>query len=786
MVICIVIGLYFPAFSQHNVEKGILDLSNAKFESGETFELEGDWEFYWKSLIQPGEFDTSNISYRYFPQLWTSEDGLESYGYATYHLKILLPDDPSQLALTIPDFYSAYQMYVNGELFSNNGTVATNAEDYTPHWLPKTVALDQPENRTLDIVLQIANFDHSKGGSAQQITIGSADVLFKNREKETGYAYLLTGSLLMGGLFFLGLYLFGRHDTPILYFSLFCMVYSYRIIGFGIYALHPLIPDAPWILTLKLEYITLFLSPYLFGLYLRTLYPNETSKLLVDILSWISISCAVISLVFPPFYFTQLVLPFFAILSAYIFYAAWVYIKAVQNKRDGSQFALASTGVVFVVLLWNILQYIGVTKANLLFTFFGYLSFFFFQSLILSYRFASYLKKSKLRAEAASTAKSQFLSTMSHEIRTPLNAVIGLSGLMINTDLNREQEEFAKTIKRSGENLLHIINNILDFSKIESGNLDVEDIEVRPEELVDEVIDLLTPLSQQKGLDILKEIDETIPDYIRTDGRLVQQVLINLMGNSIKFTEKGHIKVHVRCGKETSKKGNLEFDISDTGIGITEEQSGKLFKQFSQVDASTSRKYGGTGLGLAISKKIVNALGGSIWLDKNTTSGSTFSFSIDYAKSNKKHSPSTEVDYLVAHFGDLNNASPKNSESILIVEDNLVNQVVAAKILERLGLTSDIAQNGSEALEMTLHKKYDVILMDVEMPVMDGLVATQKIREREASTNHRSTIIALTANAMQEDKEKCLAAGMDDFIPKPITIRSVQDTLVKWIKTFKN
>ena len=776
----------YASFAQPVAKKGVFDISDINLLTSPSFNLEGEWEFYWNELKAPGTFDSTEVTYIQFPTLWNDNEGFDAFGYATYRLRVLLPEHSPPVGFTIPDFYSAYAMYVNGELFSVNGKVGTSKDSYTPHWLPKTLALMPPKTGELDIVLHISNFDHSKGGASQQIVLGTDEALFNWREKEIGYSYLLTGSLLMGGLFFLGLYLFGRHDMPILYFSLFCIVYSYRIFGFDIYALHALVPNVPWIVTLRLEYITLFLSPYLFGLYTRTLYPKESSQIMMDILSWICLLCIAISLFLPPFYFTQLVLPFFIILSAYIFYAFWIYAKATQNKRDGSGFALASTGVVFVVLFWNILQYFGFVEKSLLLNFTGYLSFFFFQSLILSYRFASYLKRAKLRAEAASTSKSQFLSTMSHEIRTPLNAVIGLSGLMINTDLDKEQEEFAKTIKRSGENLLHIINNILDFSKIENGNLEVEDEEVRLELLIDEVIDLLSPLSQRKGLEIIKKIDSSMPHFIYTDGRLVQQVLINLVGNAIKFTDQGSVTIHAHESTEEKYRGNIQFDVIDTGIGVTEEQSGKLFRRFSQVDASASRKYGGTGLGLAISKKIVQALEGDIWLNQNSDKGSVFSFKISAKKSNRIYYPASDISFTRTNQINIFDSVDQEKLTILIVEDNLVNQVVAQKMLERLGFESDIAQNGKEALAMTQQKHYNIILMDIEMPVMDGFEATKHMRERDHRLNQHSTIIAMTANAMQEDKERCLAAGMDDFISKPVTLNSIESVLSKWVNTFKN
>lgn len=887
-------------------KKSVFDLSSYNFETRSSVELSGDWYFFWNQLLPPSDVDTLQGEIKPFTALWNNNPKLHSYGAATYTATLYLPGNRPPLALDIPDFYSSYRLFMNGKEISRNGNPALKKESYKPYWLPKTIALGELPSDTLELVLHVANFHHKKGGTYKAIKIGTAENLFEARYLEYGYAFVLTGALLMGGLFFFGLYLFGRHETTILYFSMFCIVYSYRIIGFGSYPLHFLLQDIPWIVTLKLEYITLFLSGYLFGIYTLNLYPRETSKKLIYFLSGISLTFMAVSLFLPPSIFTYLVTPYFVVLIFYIVYAFWVYIKAAINKSVGAPFALGSTGIVFLVFLYQISVYFGLVEEFLLLNFVGYLSFFFFQSLILSYRFAEFLKIAKIQAEESSLAKSQFLSTMSHEIRTPLNAVIGLSGLLSDSGLNEKQKEYSHTIKRSGESLLSIINNILDYSKIESGKLELEESEFNLRELIEMVFDLTASINIKENFELIYRLEDNVPEFIIGDSTRLQQVLLNLVANAIKFTSEGYVLVSVSLNDDDSTI--LKFSVKDTGIGIPENRMNRLFRSFSQVDASSTRKYGGTGLGLVISKKIVEAMGGVISVQSIINKGSMFSFTIPFVASPRKTDaiPSSvlkgksifilddnltnldilklqlekaeivvdtfsEPKYLLSKvdslhhydFGILDMQMPEydgiqvaseirkysnkgslplvllssvhelenevqkkmfnlyltkpikqtqllnNLErifittsksktekikpdlassfrgatiSILIAEDNLINQKVAIRILERLGLTADIAQDGQHAIDMVQEKKYDLIFMDMEMPVLDGLEATRKIKLIEKSLPKSPRIIAMTANALPGDRERCLQAGMDDFVSKPITIESIKTILKKWFR----
>jgi PAS domain S-box-containing protein len=379
-------------------------------------------------------------------------------------------------------------------------------------------------------------------------------------------------------------------------------------------------------------------------------------------------------------------------------------------------------------------------------------------------------------AESANRAKSEFLANMSHEIRTPLNGVIGLADLLLKTELDEKQTQFVELLRESGTSLLYVINDILDFSKIEAGKLEFESLNFNVKTLVQNQLNQFRMRAEDKLLVLESSIDPTLPTALRGDPSRLGQVLTNLISNAVKFTDNGTIAVAARLRSLQDNVCTVEFSVEDSGIGMERDQISHLFQPFTQADGSTARKYGGTGLGLSICKRLAELMGGQIGVESTPGKGSRFWFTAPLPVS------TTAVDSFLHQAKNSMIQASTESKRILVAEDSPVNQFIVKAMIESLGHAAHVVTNGREAVDAVSRSNYDLILIDCQMPVMDGFEATRLIRDLEKRRNRRTPIIAFTASLMSEDRVRCEEADMDGVIGKPATIETIQKDLNYWLK----
>ena len=744
-------------------QHGILDLRKADLFT-KPLPLNGEWGFYWNRLLSPDSLPAVAPTYVSYPALWKditlNGEKIPSQGYATYTLTILLPAKRPRIGMEIPDTYCSFKLFINGVPQVQNGQPATTREAAQPFWSTKDIVLPAGTPDTQLMVVQIANFWHARGGPYKEILIGDKDQLFLKKYRDTAYDFMLAGCLFMGGLFFLGLFVFGRHDKAILYFALFCIVFSYRMVGTSHYALHSLFSDLNWFVTTRIEYLTLSIGIALFSVYTRKLYPEDSHPIVMKAMVWFCVFYSGLVLFTPTLIFTRFLLYFLLVMFLCIAYAMYVYLQAARHRRSGSLFALLSTAVMLFIFLLMNLHYFGIIPDLRLLLFIGYISFFFLQSLSLSHRFAHTFRQATYLAQQGLRAKSEFLSTMSHEIRTPLNAVIGMTHLLLRNQPRADQEEDLGVLLFSANNLLSIVNNILDYNKIEEGKIGFEQIPFDLSAISRNIVAGLKNTTDEKGIALLIEIDPQLNKRLLGDPTRTSQVITNLVHNAIKFTREGSVCLSLTVDSVWQDALTITVRITDTGIGIAPEKQQMIFDRFTQADSSTSRSYGGTGLGLAITKKILELQGVILQLTSAPGKGSCFYFTQTFPIS-------TEI----VNIEKRDNPAVAGKEQllsgihILLVEDNPLNVLVAQTMLEINGAIVEVATNGAEALERLDASRHQLILMDLHMPIMDGYEATILLRRRGETL----PIIALTASTPKEVESEAFAAGLNDVMVKPFS-----------------
>ena len=768
-------GVFLVLFSSasyaQSSKQGEMDLRKVDFENTNNHvELSGDWGFYWQKLLNPNQITSTTTPDYYIPLIktWNKHEQLDipfkAFGYATYVLKVYInhKDNP-QLSFFLPATYSSYKLWINGKEFSHNGIVATNKEDYKPHWLP-VKKLYIPQSDTLQLVLQIANFDHYRGGISQPIIVGNIGYVESIWETELSITLILTGILVMVSLIFFGLYFLGQSDGVIIYFALYCLFYIYRLVGVDrIYYLHQIFPNLDFRITFFLEYFTIYFCIYLFTGFLRALYTGQS--IIVKYIGYISLGYIAL-LIFTPIYFISFVSQFFFfIILFFVGYNLYMALVSLFKKNKGSVFALLSMSSIGMSVGLNILSYFGLVASSPLYLFFGYFGFILFQTLILSHRFVYSFRKAREEAEQGAKAKSAFLANMSHEIRTPLNGVIGFTDLLMKTKLDTTQRQYMSTVFQSATSLLDIINDILDFSKIEAGKLELAVERTDIYELVSQVTDMVNFQATQKNLEVILNIPPDIPRFIWIDVVRMRQILINLLSNAVKFTEKGEIELKVEIlGEVKPTQNTFRFSVKDTGVGIDPKNQEKIFQAFSQEDSSTTRKFGGTGLGLTISNKLLSLMQSTLKVESEQNKGTTFCFELN----------------LNSEVGEVEDW--KNLEvfkRVLIADDNLTNRSLLKSMLDLRNIGYEEAASGQEVLNLLdKGEKFDLLIIDYHMPLMDGLQTVRIIRQKPEYGESQLPIIMLhSSNDYEYINAECDKLHINQRLVKPVIVQQVYQCL---------
>lgn len=797
----------------------VLDLRGLNDSQLDRISLDGPWRFYHQRFLHdPRQPDLENQSgLLHLSGSWNGQRvagepvPVDSCG--TYVLKVILPDsyfhEPTPLVLELGEVGSASSVFVNGKLLGQRGRPDCNPV----HEIPNTRTaryVFQPTAPVLHIYIQVSNANYWKGGIWHPIYLGRAQWMFYKGFINQGLKVGLLAVLLVMGIYHLSFALFRKSAIGPFFFGLVCMLVSFRLSIIGQKYLLYILPSLTWIWQIRLEYISLVFSLTVFAFYLYYLFPTLFPRQLLQLMSGIGGFYILFLLLTSTRIFTQTMIFFQIYMIAYSIYATVKVGWGVYRGRAGA-FSVLVGGVILILTVVNDILMTNETIESIQLGELGMMVFIFSNAMVIARRAAQTLLAKELlsgelkkknrslnqlnqelldlkdnlevqvrqrtiqlegaldRAETATRAKSMFLANMSHEIRTPLNAIMGFTELLEDTGLNDAQYREVDQVQRSSHHLLEIVNDILDFSRIEAGHLKIK---VEPGNLIELLQSIIISLRQQaerqhNQFDLV--VDDRIPETLVYDSLRLNQILMNLVNNAHKFTESGKVQVHVRILAERDSIFSIRFKVEDTGIGIAREQQKQIFESFGQVDSDLNRTYGGTGLGLSIARMLLALMNSELNLKSEIGEGSCFWFDLEMSRSNKS--------LLREKIKKTINALPGMPEMrVLLVDDNEDNRMLAARFLRKWGIVFSESVDGRDALDCFESGKFDIILMDLQMPNMDGYESTRQIRKFDQDI----IIIAMTAAALNEVREEALAAGMNEFLTKPFRSADLHAMLYKF------
>jgi signal transduction histidine kinase/CheY-like chemotaxis protein len=748
-------------------------LSDTYFSDPEVLDLKGRWRFYWQQFIDPelSSKTTERPVFMDFNQKWSGLPELKkSYhakGYATYELNIISSKYSKELALRVPEFYSAYSLYLNGELMLKNGQVGTDPSSSEPYWLPKVSAIELQKGANR-LVLHVSNFEHHEGGAVASISIGPSETLFFYKNMAVSGSLFIAGTFLIAAVFSLMVYFFQKLDFAFLFFGLFALTYMYRVVGTDTYILHEVFNSLKWYTMIRLEYLSLFLSVIFFTYFYKNLFARRAPEWFFHTIIIFSLVMA-LSVMLPPRTFTAFIDYYLIFIALAILVASVYYLRTIRKVNTMSLFSTISVFSLIVVVALKISAFFGFDGSHLFLSFLGYLVFIICQTIALSQRFGHNMRLHIAQSETEVVSQQNFMNSVSHELKTPMNAIMGMTEFLSRSKLDSDQKAKLETIRKNSEQLNNLLLDLLNFSAIDTGSLRLEIRKFALKEVVNKAIEQVGA-KDSSNINFKLKYDNNIPEELAGDPDRLGQVIFHILSNAFKFTNKGNVNCSMKMESVEGNSVNLKLTVQDTGIGIKSEDLDKVIRAFNQGNEGNTRTHGGTGLGLTISSNIVDLMGGELWIDSEFGQGTTVvcDFVLKTPRLNlSKHATELKEEYNEKIEG----------LKILYAEDNPINQKLLVMIMKSMGYEVDIANNGLEAWEMALTKRYQIIFMDVQMPKMDGIEATKRIVMDQPE---RPIIIAVTANAEVADQKRCIEAGMNDFIPKPFNAKMLRDAIKKW------
>jgi two-component system, sensor histidine kinase len=769
-IVCVLVLVCQFGYAQHKKPKvdtsfassaTIIDLTSGKEK---IIKLDQEFDFYYKQLFTTNASGLLKTNKKLkITDSWekvvaaSNSDENVNIGYGTYHARVVVPENfKNDLSLFVPSLKTSYKLYINGNLWLYEGNVATSKEQSVPVYRTR-IGYPLAVADTIDFVLQVSNYEHARAGGSDYFLIGNHADIINHHNTAILKSGILGGCLIMASIFFICLYLFRKGDTVGLYFAFFTLLFAFRVFSSGFYTIPFAFPWMGFVMAEKLDYITLPLPAIAYALYLRKLFPSEAKSMVLKTIIAIESIFAAIIVFTPLIVHSTLLLPIICSLLLSLTVSLYVFYRARRRKEPGAGLGFVSFLFFALLVVIAILQQFNINLSNDYIEFLCFLGFFVFQSAVLIQRFAYQIKAANADTERNLELKTTFVRTMSHEIRTPLNGLIGITQLLQQdkSTLTPQQQEYIDTLHFSSNNLLNIVNDILDYEKLDAKKYVFEKEPIELQQLMQHAFNTFKKTAEQKGVDYNFVYDGWIPPLLSGDSTRLVQVIHNLISNAIKFTKKGTVALHVSLKQTDGKTAEVLFEVMDTGMGIDKQFLNRLKEPFAQADSSINRNYGGTGLGLAISSKILNQMRSNLQAKSTLGQGSTFSFVVAFDIIKRAE--------MIESTASAANSITFKGKKVLLVEDNKVNVIVAKKFLEKWEMSVEVAENGKEAVDKCEAASYDVILMDLQMPVMDGYEASIKILDK----NEKANIVALTANLDEQVEMQLVQIGIRHFVSKP-------------------